>query len=203
MGGWVDSGYLVLKPTLSEQPLRLELGKASLTGIHNWENMLAALLAVSPYIKDVEILQKGLESFVPLPHRMQVVRELKGVTYINDSKGTNVGASCKALLSAKAPILWIAGGKDKGGAYEPLKDFVKKKVKKTFLLGEAKTKMFESLKGCGEITMVNDLAEAVLLAARVAQAGDTVLFSPACSSFDMFKDYAERGKKFSELVNKL
>lgn len=201
IGGWVDEGKLVLKPTVAGAPLRLELKNVPLKGIHNWENMLAALLAVGDV--PLNLLQKGLETFVPLPHRMQIVREFKGVIYINDSKGTNVGATLKALISAKAPLIWIAGGREKGGSYEPLQASVKKKSKKAIFFGEAKEKLALVFKQHTEVAVVGDLKEAVELSFTTAEAGDTVLFSPACSSFDMFKDYAERGNKFMECVMSL
>ena len=140
MGGWVDNGALYIKTGFKEPPQKFDLAKVALKGIPSWENMLAALLALSPYIKDAAVLQKGLESFVPLPHRMEIVREVKGVTYINDSKGTNVGATVKALSGTPAPLLWIAGGQDKGGSYAPLKDAVKKKSAKLFSLERPKRK---------------------------------------------------------------
>ncbi len=137
LGGWVEEGALLLKIKPTSEPQRFDLSEIVLKGIHNWENMLAALLAISgdvPLQGNVPLLQKALETFVPLPHRMQEVRQVSGVTYINDSKATNVGAAVKALASLKAPIFWIAGGRDKGGSYEPLKELVKKKSKKlTFL----------------------------------------------------------------------
>ena len=208
LGGWVEEGKLNLKTKFDGDVSCFELDNVPLKGIHNWENMLAALLAI---LGDVSllgnvptmVLQKGLESFSPLPHRMQLVREFKGVTYINDSKGTNVGAALKAIASTKPPIVWVAGGKDKGGSYAPLCDLLEKKSKKNVLFGEAKQKMAKELKGCGEIVIVNNLKEAVGEAAKIAVSGDTVLFSPACSSFDMFKDYADRGNKFAELVMSL
>lgn len=203
LGGWVEEGKLMVKNSLTEPLLDFDLSKIPLKGIHNWENMLAALLAVAPYIKDAKILQRGLESFTPLPHRMQIVRELGGVTYINDSKGTNVGAAVKALAAVRGPILWIAGGRDKGGDYAPLCAWVKKKCRAVFLLGEAKEKMALALEGCGPMTPVRHLKEAVLKAHAAAKVGDTVLLSPACSSFDMFKDYAERGNAFMKLVGDL
>lgn len=127
LGGWVEEGKLYLKTGFKVNPRSFDLTKVKLTGIASWENMLAALLAVSSYVEDIGALQKGLENFVPLPHRMQVVKEEKGVTYINDSKATNVGATVKALAELAGPILWIAGGQDKGGSYDPLKEWVKKK----------------------------------------------------------------------------
>lgn len=203
LGGWVEEGMLWIKPQVSQAPAVFDLSKVALKGIHNWENMLAALLAVAPAIKDRDVLQKGLETFTPLPHRMQVVLEQGGVTYINDSKGTNVGAALKALIAVSGPVIWIAGGRDKGGGYAPLKEWVKKKCRAVFLLGEAKGKMARALEGCAAMKQVQDLQEAVQMASKDAKAGDTVLFSPACSSFDMFKDYAERGEIFMKLVREL
>lgn len=203
MGAWVEEGGLNVRAKFGGNVSRFELTQVPLKGIHNWENMMAALLALSPYINNVEVLQKGLESFTPLPHRMQLVREVKGVAYINDSKGTNVGAAVKAIASTKPPILLIAGGKDKGGSYEPLRELLKKKSKRIFLFGESKEKMAKALEGSGAIMVVNDLQEAVVQAASQAVSGDTVLFSPACSSFDMFKDYADRGNQFVAAVMSL
>lgn len=208
IGGWVDEGHLVLKTGMKDQPVRYSLKNVPLKGIHNWENMLASLLAVTavgdvPRMGNVPTLQKGLESFVPLPHRMQVVREINGVTYVNDSKGTNVGATLKAFISTKPPIVWIAGGKDKGGSYEPLVEPVQKKAKKAIFFGESKNIMADIFKKHIEVALADDLGGAVMLASKTAATGDTVLFSPACSSFDMFKDYVERGEKFKELVRQL
>ncbi len=153
IGGWVDGGTLVLKPAVSASPFQFDLKNVPLKGIHNWENMLAALLAVTA-IGDVphSILQKGLETFVPLPHRMQPVCQRNGVTYINDSKGTNVGATLKALVSCKAPLIWIAGGREKGGSYEPLVAWVKKKSKKAIFFWRGKRKhgsCFQTMHGGG------------------------------------------------------
>lgn len=200
LGGWVEEGGLHLRTRFGGEVSRFELAPVPLKGIHNWENMLAALLALSPHINDRDLLQKGLESFIPLPHRMQLVREREGVRYVNDSKGTNVGAALKALASTKPPILWVGGGRDKGGSYEPLREILKKKAKKIILFGEAQGKMAKALEGCGDIVTAADLKEAVLRASQMACVGDTVLFSPACSSFDMFRDYADRGEKFMEEV---
>lgn len=134
-GGWVEEGKLMVKGGPKDSLLVFDLAPLPLKGIPNWENMLAALLAVIPYIKDRERLQKGLETFVPLAHRMETVAALRGVTYINDSKGTNVGAAVKALAGTPAPILWIAGGQEKGGSYAPLFPWVKKKSGRFFCMG--------------------------------------------------------------------
>lgn len=136
-GGWVEEGKLCLRLAFEGPVVRFDLAPCPLKGITGWENMLAALLAVFPHIKDAAVAQKGLQTFVPLAHRLQEVCKAKGVTYINDSKATNVGAVVKALAATPAPILWIAGGQDKGGSYEPLKDWVKKKSARPVFLGRA------------------------------------------------------------------
>ncbi|MBI4125127.1 MAG: UDP-N-acetylmuramoyl-L-alanine--D-glutamate ligase [Deltaproteobacteria bacterium] len=147
LGGWVDEGKLYLKTEPKSQPKVFDLNKTKLKGIPGWENMLAALLAVSPYVEEVGCLQKGLETFVPLPHRMQIVKEKKGVTYINDSKATNVGAAVKALAGVAGPVLWIAGGQDKGGSYDPLKEWVKKKSAAPIFWGRRRQNWEKFLRG--------------------------------------------------------
>ena len=119
-GGWIDNGYLCCSVGRGEERVRYPLQGLSLTGIHNWQNMLAAILSASVAGLTPQQIQKGLESFRGLPHRMQGVADIQGVHYINDSKATNIGAVEKALESVAAPIVWIAGGRYKGGSYLPL-----------------------------------------------------------------------------------
>lgn len=203
LGGFVEEGVLYVKMKPSAETLQFPLEKVLLKGIHSWENMLASLLAVSPFISDPKLLQKGLETFEPLPHRMQEIRKKEGILYINDSKATNVGATLKAFLGTKKPIIWIAGGRDKGGNLEPLKKCVEVQTKKAIFFGEAKKRFFQFFRESTEVAEVFDLKEALALATKCAKAGDTVLFSPACSSFDMFKDYVERGETWIHLVQDL
>jgi UDP-N-acetylmuramoylalanine--D-glutamate ligase len=148
-------------------------------------------------------VETALSRFEGLEHRVELVRELDGVRFYNDSKGTNVGSVVKSLLSFSEPIVLIAGGKDKHGDLGPLKDLVRSRVKRLILIGEAKERMARELGGLTEMTVAQTLEEAVLLARRSARRGEVVLLSPACSSFDMFKDYEERGKIFKELVWRL
>lgn len=180
-----------------------EVESAALKGSHNIENIAAAsgmafLAGVSP-----EIIQKAVNRFQGLAHRMEKVRVLRGVTYINDSKATNVGAVVRSLENVKPPILLIAGGKEKGGGFSALIALVKEKVKALFLIGEAKERLRNDLNGATQIDEAATLEEAVQKASKVSQSGDTVLFSPACSSYDMFKDYADRGEKFKKAVKEL
>ncbi len=174
-----------------------------LSGRHNLSNAMAAaaaalLLGVAP-----SVIERTFADFKGLPHRVEFVRQRDGVAYVDDSKGTNVGAVVEALAAVSAPVILIAGGLDKGGDYAPLRAPFKEKVKSAILIGAAREQMRAALAGAAPITCVEKLADAVRHAATIAAAGDTVLLSPACSSFDQFKDYAERGRIFQELVRAL
>ncbi|MBI4126922.1 MAG: UDP-N-acetylmuramoyl-L-alanine--D-glutamate ligase [Deltaproteobacteria bacterium] len=179
--------------------------KTKLVGVHNEENMKAAVLAVECCLGNdkKDIFQHALETFRPLPHRLEFVREVNGVRYYDDSKGTNVGATVKALESFTSPIILIAGGRDKGGSYDPLLPLVKKHVKHLIVIGEAAAVLQKTVGSVAITTRAASLEEAVLLAARTSKAGDVVLLSPACSSFDMFRDYAHRGEVFQGAVRSL
>ena len=174
-----------------------------LKGIHNIENIMATIAAIRCCGISKDKILKTVEGFHGLPHRMEFVREVKGVAYYNDSKGTNIGALQKSLEGLDAPVILIAGGKDKGGDYRVLSNSITDKVKLLILLGEAKNKIKEAFNGLTKIVMVESLKEAVDVAYHNANTGDVVLLSPACSSFDMFKDCKERGEIFRKLVNTL
>jgi UDP-N-acetylmuramoylalanine--D-glutamate ligase len=174
-----------------------------LPGAHNLLNAMAAVGAALALGIAPAIIEGALGGFKGLPHRLEPVGEKGGVAYIDDSKGTNVGAVVEALAAVRAPVVLIAGGVDKLGAYEPLRGPLAAKVKLLILIGAARARMNAALAGTTAIECVATLAEAVALAARRTQAGDTVLLSPACASFDQFKDYAERGRIFQELVRAL
>jgi UDP-N-acetylmuramoylalanine--D-glutamate ligase len=182
---------------------RISLEGFRLRGRHNISNAMAVSAAALALGVKAEEIERALASFRGLPHRIEIVAEKGGVTYIDDSKGTNVGAVIEAIDALTAPIILIAGGLDKGGDYGPLRRAVTEKVRLAILNGAARTKMREALDGTTTIDLVATLKEAVELAARAARAGDTVLLSPACSSFDQFKDYAERGNVYKELVRAL
>ena len=175
-------------------------GGFKLKGIHNMENIMAAIAAARICGVPKDKILKSIEEFNGLPHRMEFVKEINGVAYYNDSKGTNIGALQKSLVGMNSPVILIAGGKDKGGDYRVLKDLVRKKVKLLILLGEAKDKMKDAIGDCTETRLVESLSEAVNVAVKRAATGDVVLLSPACSSFDMFKNYEERGELFRREV---
>lgn len=169
-------------------------------GAHNQENALAALAAASLCGVEAVSIREALSAFQGLEHRMELVRELKGVRFIDDSKGTNLGAVIKSLEGMEAPVILLAGGRAKGGDFTPLRGLVREKVKELFLFGEARQQLRSSLEGSASITEVAHLEEAVLSAWEMACPGDVVLLSPGCASFDQFANYAERGRRFREIV---
>jgi len=180
-----------------------DLSSLRLTGEHNIENAMAALTAALLYGCPGELAWRAICNFGGLPHRMQLVRILAGVGWYNDSKGTNVGSVLKSLAGLSWPVTLIAGGKDKGGDYSPLRPLLEQKVKHLILIGEARRKMSTQLAGCCDIICAESLSEAVDTANRLTTGGGTVLLSPACSSFDMFANYEQRGDAFALLVQAL
>jgi UDP-N-acetylmuramoylalanine--D-glutamate ligase len=172
-------------------------------GVHNLENAMAAsamaLLANCP----PEAVVGSMTEFEGLEHRLELVREFDGVKYINDSKGTNTGAVVKSIESFGEPLVLIAGGRDKAGDFSVLREAVSRKVKAIVLIGEASAKIKEALGDVTETMAARDLAEAVGLSRKLAKKGDVVLLSPACASFDMFRDYEDRGRQFKKIVMEL
>jgi UDP-N-acetylmuramoylalanine--D-glutamate ligase len=143
-------------------------------------------------------IQDALIDFKPLAHRMALVTELRGVRFYDDSKGTNVGAAVTALLGlTEARGVLIAGGRDKLGSYEPLVDALRQKGRAVVLIGEAADKIAAAVGDAVPVSRAADLPQAVKMAFELAKPGDAVLLSPACSSFDMFKSYADRGDRFA------
>ena len=187
--------------------METELIKTSeirIKGAHNLENAMAAscmaLLAGAP----VEAVRAALMEFPGLAHRMEFVRELEGVTYINDSKGTNPPAVLRSLQSfGERPIILIAGGRDKNGDFGSLRKTVREHVRLVVLIGEAAEKLEAALRGAAEIRKAGDMGEAGRMARRAACPGEVVLLSPACASFDMFEDFEDRGRKFAAEVQAL
>jgi UDP-N-acetylmuramoylalanine--D-glutamate ligase len=188
---------------LGEKGEEYSLAKTPLKGIHNVENMMAALTAARVFGCSKKSIQAVLDRFKGLEHRLEFVREIEGVRFYNDSKGTNVGSVVKSLQSFPESVILIAGGKDKNGDLSPLKELIQNRVKHLILIGEAKERMNRELGVLTDTVMAKTMEEAVLLAHQKAKAGEVVLLSPTCSSFDMFKDYKERGKVFKEAVLRL
>ena len=183
---------------------RFDLNKAKLHGAHNHANAAAAIAAVRALDVGTEAVQRGLERFEPLAHRMALVGELAGIRFYDDSKGTNVGAAVTALngLTERRGVL-IAGGRDKQGSYEPLVEALRARGRAVVVIGEAAEKIFAAVGGALPVEHAKDMNEAVRRAFGLAERGDAVLLSPACSSFDMFKSYAERGDRFVEAFGRL
>jgi UDP-N-acetylmuramoylalanine--D-glutamate ligase len=200
-GAFTRSNEIFWRDGATEE--RYSLRRAKLQGVHNVENMMAALAAARCVGICQEAIQQTLDTFPGLEHRLEFVREKDGVRYYNDSKGTNVGAVVKSLASFAAPVILLAGGVDKGGDYGVLRDLVRSKVRRLVLFGAAKEIIRAALGALTDTVMVETLEGAVQEAAAHARTGDVVLLSPACSSFDMFRNYGERGKMFKDLVQAL
>jgi UDP-N-acetylmuramoylalanine--D-glutamate ligase len=172
-------------------------------GVHNLENAMAAAAMSLCAGADVKSVAAVLRDFPGLEHRLEFVRERDGVAYINDSKGTNVGAVIKSVEGFTQPVILIAGGLDKGSDFRPLFGLFEQKVKLLILIGKAAGTMAEAIGASTETVFARTLQDAVLLASQRASRGDVVLLSPACASFDMFKDFEDRGRQFKEAVNAL
>jgi UDP-N-acetylmuramoylalanine--D-glutamate ligase len=181
----------------------LNLNETHLAGIHQAENLMASLGTAFALKIPWREARKGLCEYRALPHRCEPVGEIDGVRYINDSKATNVDALAKALASQMAPIILIAGGKDKGLKFEAITDLVRSKVKHVVLIGEIARDLLQEWSAYVPCSVSKTLPDAVATAQRVAQLGDVVLLSPGTSSFDMFKGYADRGDQFREIVKEL
>jgi UDP-N-acetylmuramoylalanine--D-glutamate ligase len=181
-----------------------DLRGAALHGTHNWLNAAAAVAAARRFGASPDKISEGLQIFKPLHHRMALAGEVAGVRYYDDSKGTNVGAAVTAVGGVPEPrVVLIAGGRDKLGSYAPLRAALEKKGRACVLIGEAADKIAEALQGAVVLERASTMQEAVRIAAKLAQKGDAVLLSPACSSFDMFSGYAARGEAFVQAVKSL
>jgi UDP-N-acetylmuramoylalanine--D-glutamate ligase len=184
------------------QPV-LRMNRTKLRGSHNIENLMATLAAGHTRGLSFEQMVPPLSAYEPQPHRCEFVRQIGGVDYINDSKATNLDAVEKALQAQTKPVVLIAGGKDKGFNYQPLRTLVKEKVRATILIGEMAKQIAIDWDSIVKTDMASSLADAVERAHATAKSGEVVLFSPGTSSFDMFKSYADRGDQFRALVQAL
>jgi UDP-N-acetylmuramoylalanine--D-glutamate ligase len=181
----------------------LSLADTYLSGVHNTENLMAALGVAHALDIPWNVATSGLRQYRLLPHRCEDVGQVNGITFVNDSKATNLDALVKALESAPQPVILIAGGKDKGFEFDSIVTLVERKVKHAVLLGEMAERIRRTWSEHVPCHPVQTLSEAVTVAREHAQPGDTVLFSPGTSSFDMFKNYADRGNQFRQLVKEL
>lgn len=202
-GAWSD-GKMVHFAVNAGEEWEVAVQDLSLRGRHNVNNSMAAGIVGEVLGVPHEVIRASLHDFVGIPHRLELVSEVDGVRYINDSKATNVDAVWYALESIKTPVVWIAGGKDKGNDYSALQGFVREKVHALVCLGVDNTKLRAAFEGLVETFVETRSAEeAVREAHRLARPGDTVLLSPACASFDLFDNYEDRGDQFKQWVRRL
>ncbi len=202
VGVWVEEGTVMARFGDVKQRVA-ERSQIALRGDHNLENVLAATAVGLLCGCSLECIRQVIGSFSGVEHVLEFVRDHHAVKYYNDSKGTNVDATKKALASFSEPILLIVGGKDKGGDFDQLHDLIRQNVKTVIVIGEATQRITSSLQAIRTVISAKSLSDAIECARREASAGDVVLFSPACSSFDMFRNYDHRGKEFKRLVHEL
>ncbi|HEX7114981.1 MAG TPA: UDP-N-acetylmuramoyl-L-alanine--D-glutamate ligase [Steroidobacter sp.] len=179
------------------------MSELKLTGLHNAANALASLAVCEALDLPQQDCLDALKAFTGLPHRSQWVADIAGVRYVNDSKGTNVGATLAAVAGMPGPLVLIAGGQGKGQDFSPLAQALRGKVRHAVLIGQDAKLIADALEDVVITELASDMEDAVRKAARAAQPGDTVLLSPACASLDMFRDYGHRGDAFAEAVRRL
>jgi UDP-N-acetylmuramoylalanine--D-glutamate ligase len=196
-----DAGAALLR--VGDRSTRISLDGLRLRGAHNLENVLAALLCVTALGVDPLRAARALAGFEGLPHRMELVRRRARVAFVNDSKGTNVGAAARSLESFVEPVVWIGGGKDKDLDFSALGPLAERRMRAAVLIGETAQKLAAALEGHTSVYIEPSLEAAVERAALLAQPGDVVLLSPACASFDQFHSYEDRGERFRAAVNAL
>ena len=201
-GAFIDEDRLFVRYEDDEYSMYLK--ELALQGKHNVYNSMAAAIAAKAVNIDNKVIRESLMNFQGVEHRLEKVLSIKGVMYINDSKATNVDSAWYALESMTTPVVWIAGGKDKGNDYEPLYQFVKDKVKVLICMGLHNEKLHECFADkVDKIIDVTSAKDAVKAAYENSVPGDTVLLSPCCASFDLFKSYEDRGDQFKKAVREL
>jgi UDP-N-acetylmuramoylalanine--D-glutamate ligase len=179
------------------------LEKCALPGRHNQENLMACVLAGLALAVSPRVIQETIERFRGLPHRLEWVGRISDIDFYDDSKATNVDAAVRSVESFPPPLILIAGGRHKGGDYAPLVAVSRGKVRRAIFLGESKELLARSFEKIIPYQFAADMESAVSLAFASARPRDVVLLAPACSSFDMFEDYAHRGRAFKEAVKRL
>ncbi|MFJ1425059.1 UDP-N-acetylmuramoyl-L-alanine--D-glutamate ligase [Capnocytophaga canimorsus] len=194
----------IIHMNIDNQTFEIEVKEMSLKGKHNVKNSMAASVSSRLLKVRKESIRESLKGFVGEPHRLEFVKTVEGITYINDSKATNVNSVFFALDTMKTPVVWIVGGVDKGNDYSPLLPYVHEKVRAIVCLGRDNSPILKSFGNViDNIVETQSMEEAVSLSKQFAKNGDTVLLSPACASFDLFKNYEERGNEFKKEVEKL
>ena len=200
---WIEGEDLIIN--FENEPLKVNINDITIKGTHNMYNSMAAAVAANIMGVKNETIRRSLATFQGVEHRLEYVATIRGVRYINDSKATNVNSCWYALQSMKTPVVLILGGTDKGNDYSEIADLVREKVHTLIFMGLDNKKLNEyfGLNTNCKIVDTNSLADAVKAAYEVAQKGDTVLLSPCCASFDLFKNYEDRGEQFKQAVRQL
>jgi UDP-N-acetylmuramoylalanine--D-glutamate ligase len=204
--GYLKAGCLVLKVDGQKEILMKEeeiLNNINFRGRHNVYNSLASAIAARAMEVRKETIRESIMSFQGVEHRIEFVRELDGIHFINDSKSTSVDALWYALDTIHAPIVLIIGGRDKGNDYSKVVPLITQKVKSIIAIGESKDKIYDTFASKVKVIKAETMDAAVKAAYSEAKPGDTVLLSPACASFDMFSGFEERGEVFKRLVGSL
>ncbi len=201
-GAYLENNELIIN--IQNDPLTMSIHDLALQGKHNVYNSMAAGIASKLVEIRKDNIRESLSDFKNMEHRLEHVAKVNGIEFINDSKATNVNSTWYALESIDSPIVWIAGGVDKGNDYQMLKDAAKGRVKALICLGKDNEKLHEAFKGIIPVIENADSAEeAVLKSYRLGKKGDVVLLSPACASFDLFENYEDRGQQFKNSVRSL
>jgi UDP-N-acetylmuramoylalanine--D-glutamate ligase len=205
INGFMNGKYLkFILPIKPMREIKINMSQVTLQGPHNMVNAMAAIMVAKMLKISDRKLKEALKTFENVPHRLEKIGVLENVAFINDSKATNLDASIKALSSFNQPIIWIVGGVDKGNNYEQILELVKEKVKTIICLGKNNSRIIDVFKDhYQKIIDTKDMKKAVRKAFRAAASGDVILLSPACASFDLFKNYADRGEKFKTEIEKL
>ena len=201
-GAYAKGDTMILSVSGKEEDFGLFSG-VSLKGLHNLENILAAALAASCAGAGIGTMAGTVKAFKGLPHRFETVEVVDGVEFIDDSKGTTVDSTARALESCQRPVILIAGGKDKNSDYTSIRETAARHLSGIVLIGEAGERIRRSLEGVAPAHKARDMEDAVAISKKMAKPGTVVLMSPMCSSFDMFKNYKERGEVFARAVRKL
>ena len=194
-------GEGIFTARVGDRSLEIDTAKMQIKGLHNSYNAMAAALATLAAGVDAESIARSIYEFSPVEHRLEPAGTANDIQWVNDSKATNVDSVWYALESMKRPTVWIAGGTDKGNDYTPIKEFARRKVKALICMGVDNTKLVRDFQGI--VPVIRDchtFEEAMTAAREEAKEGDTVLLSPACASFDLFRNYEERGRMFKEWV---
>ena len=203
-GVFLENNKIIFKNEEKEEEI-ISIESIRLLGKHNISNVLAAILSAKLLKIDNETIKKGIETFEGLPHRLEKVRELDGISYINDSKATTPDSTMQALNAFHSKIILIVGGSSKNNDFTELARLFPNKLRKLVVIGETAAEIANNAidQGFNNIVFASTLEKAVELAKKIAHQGDTILLSPACASFDMFKDFEDRGDKFKKIVNSL